>query len=104
MAPSFAVCGARAGHGKTLTSWHGRRRRFDPAARSPPVLAWGNPLPRRCRVRWLLLLGLLLLPTKAWAQTTPQAPVPVDVTAVTLPTVPSGQCLALDPGELTISV
>jgi hypothetical protein len=28
----------------------------------------------------------------------------VDVTAVTLPTVPSGQCLALDPGELTVAV
>lgn len=54
-------------------------------------------------MRWLMLLGLLLLPAEAWAQAAaPQ--VPVDVTAVTLPTVPSGQCIGLDPGELTVAV
>ncbi|HLH23667.1 MAG TPA: hypothetical protein VK066_14190 [Chloroflexota bacterium] len=55
-------------------------------------------------MRWLLLLGVLLLPNAAQAQTTPPSQVPVDMTAVTLPTVPSGQCLALDPGELTVAV
>ena len=55
-------------------------------------------------MRWLLLLGLLLLPTETRAQTTPPPQVPVDVTAVTLATVPSGQCIGLDPGELTVMV
>jgi hypothetical protein len=48
---------------------------------------------------------LLLLPTQAMAQTPiPQPQVPLDLTAVTLPTIPSGHCLALEPGELTVAV
>src|SRR5689334_8472723 len=80
------------------------RARTIPSIGSPPMLAWGTSVERRGPVLWLLLLGLLLLPNETRAQTTPPPQVPVDVTAVTLPTVPSGQCLGLDPGELTVTV